>query len=389
MGRSFRNLMRRLREEAKPEAVSAYSSIVRPLLFRLQPETAHNLAVEACRVAGIFPPARYAFRKWLEVDEPELNTEIGGLSVKNPIGLAAGWDKSGHAARMLGHLGFGFAEIGSISADFSAGNPKPRLFRLPTDRAIIVYYGLPNEGAPVVAERLRKAGKCAVPLGVNIVKTNRGPDAAPDSDEDTMDDYIRSIREMVTCADYLSLNLSCPNAKGGKDFFSEAENIGRLIQRIAAERVDVPVFLKVIPNADPAFLEALLEQAAPYRFIKGFIFNLPPGKPPWLQLKTPRSVWENLPGAVAGPPVEKALNACIRELYPRMPRGRFEIIGVGGISSAEDAYEKIRLGASAVQIYTAMIYEGPRVIRSINEDLLRLLRRDGFKNIRDAVGSAY
>ena len=369
--------------------MSVYTHLLRPLLFRLDPEVAHSLTIEACRFAGRIPPVRFAFRRCLEVSDESLRTEIGGLPIKNPIGLAAGWDKSGHAARLLGHLGFGFAEIGSISADPSHGNPKPRLFRLPEDRAIIVYYGLPNEGAQAVARRLRDAGKCAVPLGVNIVKTNREADAPDDSDEDTLEDYLRSVREVAPCADYLTLNLSCPNAKGGKDFFSESANIGRLLERLAAEKLRLPVFLKVIPRAEPAFLEALVEQAFPHVFVRGFIFNLPPGKPAWLQLKTPRSVWEKLPGAVSGVPVAESLTACIRALYPRMPRGRFEIVGVGGVFSAEDAYEKIRLGASAVQIYTAMVYEGPGVIRRINEGLQKLLLRDGFKNIREAVGTAH
>jgi dihydroorotate dehydrogenase len=369
--------------------MSFYSKLLRPLLFQLDPETAHSVAIQACRVAGHIPPIRSAFRRCLEITDDSLRTEIGGLEIKNPVGLAAGWDKSGHAARMLGHLGFGFAEIGSISADSSVGNPKPRLFRLPEDRAIIVYYGLPNDGAAAVANRVRSAGKCAVPLGINIVKTNRGPNAPAESYDETVEDYVRSVRELSSCADYLALNLSCPNAKGGKDLFSEAENVGRLLARLAAAPGNAPIFLKVIPNSDPAFLEALVEQVLPYSFVRGFIFNLPPGKPAWLRLKTPRSIWEKLPGAVAGPPVAEAINACIRELYPRLPKGRFEIIGVGGVSTAEDAYQKIRLGASAVQIYTAMIYEGPGVVRAINEGLKRLLLRDGFKNVREAVGSAH
>ena len=369
--------------------MSFYTRLLRPPLFRLDPEMVHACSIRACRFAGMIPPVRAAFDRCLEVSDESLRTTIGGIPIKNPIGLAAGWDKSGDATRMLGHLGFGFAEIGSISANPSKGNPKPRLFRLPEDRAIVVYYGLQNDGAAVIARRLQMAGKCAVPLGVNIVKTNNGPDAPDDSDEDTLHDYVRSVRAVAPHADYLVLNLSCPNAKGGKDFFSDTANIGRLLARLAPERVNPPVFLKVVPNADPAFLEGLIEQAAPYAFVRGFLFNLPPGKPAWLRLKTPKSVWEKMPGAVSGAPVAASHNACIRELYPRLPPGRFEIIGVGGVFSAEDAYEKIRLGASAVQIYTAMIYEGPGVIRRINEGLSRLLQRDGFRNVREAVGSAH
>ena len=369
--------------------MSFYTRLLRPLLFRLDPEMVHACSIRACHLAGMIPPVRSAFGHYLEVSDESLRTTIGGIAIRNPIGLAAGWDKSGDATRMLGHLGFGFAEIGSISANPSKGNPKPRLFRLPEDRAIVVYYGLQNDGATVIARRLQTAGKCAVPLGVNIVKTNNGPDAPDDSEEDTLDDYVRSVRAVAPHADYLVLNLSCPNAKGGKDFFSDAANIGRLLERLAPQPVIPPVFLKVVPNADPSFLDGLIEQAVPYAFVCGFLFNLPPGKPASLRLRTPKSVWGNMPGAVSGAPVAESHNACIRELYPRLPRGRFDIIGVGGVFTAEDAYEKIRLGASAVQIYTAMIYEGPGVIRRINEGLSRLLQRDGFRNVREAVGSAH
>ena len=177
--------------------MNLYTNLLRPLLFRLDPERAHALTIQACRVAGHIPPLRAAFRHYLEVDDDALHTEIGGLPIKNPIGLAAGWDKSGYASPMLGHLGFGFAEIGSISADFSAGNPKPRLFRLPEDRAIVVYYGLPNDGAAAVSRRLPGVGQCGVPLGVNIVKTNRGAGAPDESFDETMQDYIQSIRELA------------------------------------------------------------------------------------------------------------------------------------------------------------------------------------------------
>jgi dihydroorotate dehydrogenase len=369
--------------------MTAYSRLLRPLLFRCDPERVHNLALVACRVAGRLPPVRSALRRCLDVQDASLRTDLGGLPISNPIGLAAGWDKSGQTVRLLGHLGLGFAEIGSISADLSHGNPKPRLFRLPADRAIVVYYGLPNPGAAAVARRLHRVGRCAVPLGVNIVKTNRGADAPGETDEETLEDYLRSVRELAPCSDYLTLNLSCPNAKKGKDMFADPLNIGRLLERVAELRPTLPVFLKIIPSADPAFLDGVIAQALPHGFVRGFLFNLPPGKPPWLQLQTPRSIWESMPGAVSGHPVEEALNTCIRALYPRLPRGRFQIIGVGGVFSAEDAYRKICLGASTVQIYTGMVYEGLGVVRRINQGLVELLRRDGFTSVREAVGTAH
>ena len=368
------------------QTMNIYAAFLRPLLFRLNPEMAHRLAVEACRFAGLMPSVPQLSRAFLEYSAPELETEVAGLRFANPIGLAAGWDKSGRALRMLDHLGFGFAEIGSISARPSIGNPKPRLFRLPKDRAIVVNYGLPNDGAEVVAGRLGLY-RSRAPLGVNIVKTNDGPDAPACSDDDILSDYERSVELMCRYASFITLNLSCPNAIDGADYFAAPGRISRLLERLEALKVACPVFLKVAPNPDPAGLERLLVESEPFDFVHGFIFNLPSGKPATLQINTAQAIWSKMPGAVAGKPVEQLINTCIRELYARMPRGRFVIIGAGGVYNAEDAYQKIRLGASLVQIYSALIYEGPYVVKQINEGLSAVLKRDGFKHVSEAVGT--
>ncbi len=366
--------------------MNLYTGLLRPLLFRLDPETAHHLSVEACRLAGRVPLVPRAAEALLSASAPELRCRVAGLQFDNPIGLAAGWDKSGRALRMLDHLGFGFAEIGSISARPSAGNPKPRLFRLPEDQAIVVNYGLPNDGAEVVARRL--AGhRSRVPVGVNIVKTNDGIDAARCDGESVRADYQKSVALVQRHADYLTLNLSCPNATGGKDHFAEPGNIARLLRRLESSEIVRPVFLKVAPDPNPRTLERLLEESLPFPFVRGFLFNLPAGKPDTLRFSSTRSDWGGMPGAVAGRPVEPLINQCIGELYRRMPADRFTIIGVGGIFSAEQAYEKIRLGASLVQIYSAMIFLGPGVVKRIHHGLASLLRRDGFENIHQAVGS--
>ncbi len=366
--------------------MSFYTAILRPLLFRMNPESAHHLTVEACSIAGRIPLVPQFAKACLNYSAPELKTEVGGLRFGNPIGLAAGWDKSGRALRMLDHLGFGFAEIGSISARLSHGNPKPRLFRLPNDRAILVNYGLPNDGAEVVAGRL-ESYRSQVPLGVNIVKTNDGPDAPTSSHDAILADYERSVELLWPYASYLTLNLSCPNAKGGTDFFAVPGNVSRLLERLRFHKVTCPVFLKVAPNPDPAALERLLAEVEPYDFVHGFNFNLPMGKPPTLRFATPQAIWNAMPGAVAGKPVEHLINTCIRELYARMPRDRYVIIGAGGVFNAEDAYQKIRLGASLVQVYSALIYEGPGVVKQINRGLSALLKRDGFKHVSQAVGT--
>ena len=367
--------------------MNLYTALLRPLLFRFDPETAHHFTVEACRIAGRLPTVPQLLRTCLNYAAPELETEVAGLRFDNPIGLAAGWDKSGRALRILGHLGFGFVEIGSVSARPSTGNPKPRLFRLPHDHAIVVNYGLPNKGAEVVAQRL--AGhRPRAPLGVNIVKTNDGSTATECSDDAIMADYERSVTLMHRLASYLTLNLSCPNVNAGQDFFDSPGNITRLLERLSPLEIACPVFLKVAPNPHPAAIERLIAEAEPFSFVRGFIFNLPSGKPHTLQLTTPQTILDSMPGAVAGKPVASLINQCIREIYTRMPLNRFDIIGAGGVFTADDAYLKIRSGASLVQIYSALIYEGPGVVKRINCGLLALLKRDGYRNVREAIGTA-
>jgi dihydroorotate dehydrogenase (fumarate)/dihydroorotate dehydrogenase len=367
--------------------MSLYTSFLRPLLFRLDAETAHHGTVEVCHWLGAVPGVTWLSRSLLEVNEPSLRTEAAGLSFANPIGLAAGWDKSGRALRMIDALGFGFAEIGSVSARPSRGNPKPRLFRLPADRAIIVNYGLPNDGAEVVAARLA-AHRSRHPLGVNIVKTNDGPEAPPCSEDDILADYERSVSLLHMHAGYLSLNLSCPNAKGGKDFFAQPGSIARLLERLAPLRLACPVILKIAPRDDPAEHDRVLAECDAFPFVRGFCFNLPPGKPDTLQFTTLRENFAHQPGAVAGKPVAALINRCIAGLYQRLDPRRHIVIGTGGVFTAEDAYEKIRRGASLVQLYTALIYEGPGVVKRIQRGLVDLLKRDGFASIGEAVGSA-
>lgn len=367
----------------KKVAKGMYTAISRPLLFRMDPEKAHHGTVNLCRWAGRLPlTARLARACW-EVRAPELEVKVAGITFANPVGLAAGWDKSGHALPFVAHMGFGHVEIGSVSARPSIGNPKPRLFRLPQDEAIVVYYGLPNDGAQAVAARLQGV-TMPCPLGINIVKTNDGPDAPPAHTDEILNDYAESVRQLDACADYLTLNLSCPNAKGGKHFFVEEGHVRLLLERLAVLPVRSPVILKVAPFAGTAEIDQLLAQTEPFPFVKGFMINLPAGKPS--TLTTPRTVWENWPGAVAGRPAATVLKSSLLELARRMPHGRYQLIGGGGVFTAEEAYARIRLGASLVQVYTALIYQGPGTVRRINEGLLRLLQRDGFAEVGEAVG---
>ncbi len=366
--------------------MSLFTRCIRPILFRQDAERTHDATIRLSEVAGALGLVRKTAHRLFEFSDARLATEVAGIRFPNPVGLAAGYDKSGRAIDMMAALGFGFVEIGSVSADPSSGNPKPRLWRLPEDRAICVHYGLPNEGAEAIARRL--AGKRrTVPLGINVVKTNRGIDAPPDCDSVILEDYTRSVARLKGLADYLCLNLSCPNTEMGRDFFADPARLAELLTALGELDVRCPVFLKMSPRGGITAIEQTLETIEPFGFVSGFIYNLPPGKP--AALRTPPNVWKSLPGAVGGQPARAIISACVRELYRRMDRRRYRIMAAGGVFSGEDAYEMIRQGASLVQLLTALIYEGPGIVRRVNQGLCRLLDRDGLSNIGQAVGTAY
>jgi dihydroorotate dehydrogenase len=352
-----------------------YTRLVRPLLFRADPERVHDGAVRAselvsrsrlaCRVAGVRRPAA----------DPRLAVEVAGVRFRSPLGLAAGFDKSARAVPLLSSLGFGHVEVGSISADPSAGNPRPRLFRLPAERAIVVHYGVPNDGAERVAGRL--AGpRPDVPLGINVVSTNRGAASAAEPDAAVIGDYVESVRRLQGLGDYVCLNLSCPNTRDGQGFFADRARLRALLDELASLGLQRPLFIKVAPFAGERDLESFLEAVDPAPFVSGFSVNLPPG------------TRAGMPGAVSGPPSAAAAERTVAELYRRMDRDRYAVIGSGGVFTAADAYRMIRLGASLVQLYTALVYDGPGVARRITRELGELVARDGLRSVADAVGAS-
>jgi dihydroorotate dehydrogenase len=358
-----------------------YSTFIRPLAFQLDPETAHHLAIATGARLGW---AAAAMRATTGIDDIRLSLDVAGLHFPTPIGLAAGFDKSGTAISALAGLGFGSVEIGSISVDPSTGNPKPRLWRLPEDRGIVVHYGLPNDGAEVIARRLSRT-RLPVPLGVNLVVTNRGAGAAPLKADQIIGEYATAARIMAPHADYLMLNLSCPNTVDGRDFFADSGHLDACLTALDEMNLKIPVFLKVSPLGGVEAIEHVLAVADNRAFVSGFMFNLPPVKPKGM--RTPEQIWRALPGAVSGPPASALADFCIRETFRRMNRKRHVLIGAGGVFTAEHAYAKIRLGASLVQLLTALIYEGPGVARRVTQGLAELLARDGVKHVAEAVGA--
>lgn len=360
--------------------MNPYQILARPLLFRLDPERVHRLVIWAAAWLGTKPDLSRRIDSALRVEDPRLVMNVGGVTFPNPIGLAAGFDKNGRAICGLGAAGFGSIEIGSVSVDPSEGNPRPRLFRIPADEAIIVNYGVPNEGAKRVAKRIGTAPR-AVPLGVNLVETNRGRVEPPDR---VLDELVSAAHLFADRCDYLVLNLNCPNTDAGRSLFDDPLRLRELLEELCAVSTLPPIFLKVSAALGRASIDAVIAASAPHPPIKGFMLNAPAGKP--FGLKTSRRITDAMPGTVCGAPLRELIDVKTRIWYRSIDSDRHRLVAPGGLRSAEDVYRRIRLGASLVQVYTALIYEGPTLIRDLNRGLLRLMDRDGVKHLSEIVG---
>jgi len=360
--------------------------LVRSILFSLPPESAHNVATGAARLAQSVLPrvidSAYSYA------HPRLHMSLFGKQFTNPVGLAAGFDKNAQLITFWRKLGFGFVEVGSVSARRSKGNRKPRAFRLPADQALINRMGLNNHGVARVAKRVQKhAGTKAFPIGVNIAKTN---DPAL-TGEAGIEDFCITFRTIAPFADYIALNVSCPNTEDGKTF-EDPNTLDDLLRAVMREREELirkpPVLVKLSPPLMDAFvLDSLIDELIMVSMahgVNGFIAsNTAPDRE---HLVSETSLVESIGrGGLSGLPIQSRSTQLVRYLY-RKTKGQTPIIGVGGIASAEAAYSKIRAGASLVQLYTGLVYNGPGLVREIKQNLVRLLQEDGFSAISKAVG---
>ncbi len=340
-----------------------------PLLRRIDPELAHRLALRAL-AAGLVAGARAP-------PESALRQEIFGLSFPSPLGLAAGFDKDGVAiARALG-LGFGFVEVGTVTPRPQPGNPKPRLFRLAEDRAVINRLGFNNRGQAALAAQLEARDRGLGVVGVNL---GRNTESA-----DQIGDYLSGLEVLGPLADYLVVNVSSPNTPGLRGLQAR-EPLGRLLGALSAARAALspapPLLLKVSPDLDQAEREAIANVVLDQGLDGLIVANTTTGHRPGL-----RSRQRHQPGGLSGAPLMAPSTACLADFY-RLCGGRLPLVGVGGVASAADAYAKICAGASLVQLYTALVYEGPGLVARINRELPALLAADGFGSIGEAVGSA-
>lgn len=356
--------------------LGSYARVLKPLLFKVDPESIHDSVSKTAEIAGILPPARWITKALFGYAHPTLTAKVDGLWYKNPIGLSAGYDKNARLPRILPAMGFGFAEIGSITRDPYRGNEPPRLWRLPQSRSLGVYYGLMNDGADTVATRLAHQ-RSSFPLGISIAFTN---DKKNTDIGRAIDDMLYTYATCGPHGSYITLNLSCPNTLSEQPFM-DARHAKQLFRALAAERLDKPHYIKLSPDYSRAEIEKLLDVALEFE-IDGFICsNLTKNRHNSLL------VGKSIPshGGMSGKVLEPLSNNLI-EHVAKYTDGKKTIIGVGGIFNAEDAYRKIRLGASLLQLITGMVYRGPSVISEINLGLVRLLEHDGFSSIAEAVG---
>ncbi len=358
-----------------------YKTLLRPLLFLRDPENTHEQTLALLSRLSFLEKS---LERLFVVKDSRLQVTVGPLAFPNPVGLAGGFDKNAVAVAALPGFGFGFMEIGAVTALPQPGNPKPRLYRLPRDRALINRLGFNNEGAEAIAARLealKKNGQApAIPLGINIGRSKIV------ETKDAVADFMAAFEKLHSHGDFFTLNVSSPNTPNLRDLQEKSllRELLRAIQEKNREltglsKIKKPIFVKIAPDMEFSQVDEIVEVVESEK-VSGIIAT-----------NATAFLRENLvsrsdePGGLSGHPLKSKATSFIRHIY-HATRGRLPVIGVGGIFNAADAYEKIKAGAAAVEIYTGFIYEGPGAVKRINRGLLKLLERDGFKNIPEAVG---
>lgn len=353
-----------------------YRHIMKPIFFRQDPEVVHDRMISIGAWIGRHNSLKAITRAFFDYENSMLAQDILGMKFRNPVGLGAGFDKNAQMTEILPSVGFGFVEVGSITTQPFAGNAKPRLWRLPEAQSLVVNYGLKNDGVDVIVKRLQEHPS-SVPLGTNIARTNV-PETA--SLEAGTVDYATSFEKLAIVGDYMVVNISCPNTCHAETFVTP-EHLDALLTKLDAIPTTKPVFIKFAPDLGEVVITSLIQVSDRHR-VHGFITtNLT--KDRTLPSLNGHTVPEK--GGLSGKIVEPLSNEVISLVY-RLTGGKKIIIGLGGVFSAEDAYEKIKRGASLVQLVTGMIFRGPQLIGEINQGLVDLLKKDGYNSISEAIG---
>ena len=364
----------------------AYVFVLKPIFFLADPERVHDRMVGVGKFLGEFALTRRVTHVLFDFSDWRLEQNILGIHFKNPVGLAAGFDKNADLLSIVSSVGFGFAEVGSITGEPCAGNPKPRLWRLPKSQSLAGHYGLKNDGASCIYHRVANRLR-TVPVGTNIAMTNC---------RDTIDihnairDYAKSFRifaERDSGGSYFTVNVSCPNTLGGQPFM-DPDNLDLLLAELDAIQTVKPVFIKLSPDVSLETVDQILDIAHSHRIHGIICTNLTKKRDSQKIL----DAYVPAIGGLSGKLVQDASDALLAHIYSQEHRqgssnkNHFVLIGLGGVFTALDAYKKIRLGANLVQLITGMIFEGPQSVSEINRGLASLLIRDGFQSINEVVG---
>jgi dihydroorotate dehydrogenase len=356
-----------------------YQKVLKRAFFIQDPEKVHDHMVRVGKLLGKNSICKHIINLLFGFSHPILSQSLLGLRFNNPIGLSAGFDKNAELLDIMPSVGFGFEEVGSITGKPCEGNPKPRLWRLKKTKSLLVYYGLKNDGAAVISKRLMNK-KFRFPVGISIAKTNN---------EETCDaatgvkDYLTAYKAFKNIGDYYTINISCPNTFGGQPF-TNPKLLNVLLSEMDSLPKTKPIFIKLSPDLSESEVDAILRIADQYD-IDGFVIsNLTKNR----QNPAIKDTIEVPQGGMSGKAVQNLADEMISYVYKKT-RGRYVIIGCGGVFTAEDAYKKIKLGSSLIQMITGMIFEGPQVISEINRGLVQLLKKDGYTNISQAIGAAH
>jgi len=343
-------------------------SVLRPFLFNLDPETAHDLAIKSLK----FNPLP---KSMFEVEDEEiLEIKLFGKKFPNPIGMAAGFDKSAEVYNSLLRLGFGFVEVGTVTPLKQFGNPKPRIFRLENDRALINRLGFNNDGIETIKERIKSERKKGI-LGINI-----GPNKET---KDQKNDFCLGLKNFFDIADYITINISSPNTERLRDFHDK-EKLKDLLDILNKtkknNRTNIPLFLKISPDIEEKDISEIVDTAIKNSISAIILTNTTNRNRDNLKSETKEEE-----GGLSGEPLKQISTDIIKKFFKQLG-GRIPIIGVGGVSSGKSAYEKILAGASLLQLYTGFVYRGPNTAKDIKKELIEILKSEGIKKIEDVIG---
>lgn len=360
----------------------AYSKIIKPTMFMFHPDRVHKNLTVAGQIIGHILPIKWLIKKFWSYQNPNiLSQKINGVDFMNPVGLSAGFDKDFKLISVLPYLGFGFMELGSMTNMPSSGNPKPHYRRLKKSKSILVYAGLNNQGSIQIIQRIKKHKNILIPLDISVAKTNS---SKTNTESTGITDYLKCLKKIKSAGvgDQITINVSCPNAYGGEPF-TTPQKLDRLLNEVDKLKIKVPIYLKMPSDLKWQKFKELIDIALKHNISGLKICNLAKDRNSPLLLD---DLDDETPGNMSGKPVFELSNELISKSFAYCGN-KLTIVGIGGIFSASDAYEKIKHGASLVELVTGMIYEGPQLIGQINLGIVELLNNDGYSHISQAIGS--